>query len=126
MSATCCPLESPDSDGPPLDHYLQDHPVSDGDLQCQECRDAIAPGQRYESVTMKDSYGVWSTHNTCLSCEEIRDHFACEGWIFGQLWSDIEANFFPNMRAGGPCMEGLSPAAKDRLFTRRMAWLQEE
>jgi len=25
---------------------------------------------------------------------------------------------------GGDCMEGLSPAAKGRLFERRMAWLE--
>lgn len=37
--------------------------------------------------------------------------------------SDLEENFFPDMKAGGPCMEGLSPAAKARLFDRRMKWL---
>lgn len=82
-------------------------------------------GSRYERVT-----GCWDgsfgTFVTCLSCSEIRDHFSCEGWLFGRVWNDLEENFFPDMKAGGPCMEGLSPANKARLFERRMAWLLEQ
>ena len=65
---------------------------------------------------------VW-TAITCELCVEIRDHFACNGWIFGQLWEDLENNFFPEMVAGGPCMEGLSPTAKAALFEERTRWL---
>jgi len=92
--------------------------------RCDECRELIAPGSTYEYVTMMgyDS-SVWSEYTTCLSCVEIRMHFQCDGWLYGQLWDELETNFFPGMKAGGPCMEGLSPEAKTRLFERRLAWL---
>jgi hypothetical protein len=54
---------------------------------------------------------------------EIRTHFACgNGWIIGELWNDLEENFFPDMKAGGQCMHGLSPEAKRRLIDARMEW----
>ena len=34
-------------------------------------------------------------------------------------------NGIPGMKAGGPCMKGLSPEAKARLFERRMKWLED-
>jgi len=77
----------------------------------------------HERVTGKWDQSV-DTHRTCLSCVEIRDHFACgNGWIFGSVMTDLEENFFPDMMAGGPCMDGLSPAAKARLFELRLQWL---
>lgn len=100
------------------------------DHRCCECREIIGKGQRYEYLS-----GVWdgspASFKTCLSCVEIRQHFAgkCDDQdsmpTLGQLWSDIEDNFFPEMRAGGPCLDGLSPEAKGRMFERRLAWLIE-
>lgn len=92
--------------------------------RCTECREGIRPGDRYECYD-----GIWdgrfSKYRTCLSCVEIRDHFACgNGWMFGEVWSQLEQFFFPDMRAGGPCLEGLTPAAKNRLFERRTAWYE--
>jgi hypothetical protein len=48
----------------------------------------------------------------CLLCSEIGNHFACGGRVVETLWSDLEENFFPDMRMGGPCMSGLSPASE--------------
>jgi hypothetical protein len=64
-----------------------------------------------------------NSYKTCLSCAEIRDHFSCSGFIFGELWNDIEGNFFPTMTAGGPCFTGLSIGARLRLFDRRLTWM---
>lgn len=92
--------------------------------KCCECNETIAPGQQYERCT-----GLWDhgfdTFATCLSCVEIRDHFRCdgEGCEIGQLWSDLRDNFFPTMKAGGPCMEGLSSDARARLFAKRLEWM---
>lgn len=121
MTAKCCPL-SANQDGPSATVYTMKVVAARKAHRCTECGEDIAPGVRYERVTgLWD--GRWSTHQTCLSCVEIRNHFECEGWLFGQLWSDLEDNFYPDMKAGGPCMEGLSPEAKDRLITKRMEWL---
>lgn len=122
MSVQCCPLSTSDDGGAScsstkIRRARKEH-------RCEECHEVIKPGDRYEFVS-----GIWdgwpSALKTCLSCVEIRDHFACEGFTIGHVWSDIEENFFPDMRAGGPCMEGLSPAAKGRLFERRLAWLEK-
>ena len=121
MTAQCCPLSS-DPDGITATVYTMKVVVAKKAHRCTECDEDIAAGARYERVTgLWD--GSWSTYQTCLSCVEIRNHFECDGWFFGQLWDDLEENFFPDMKAGGPCMEGLSPEAKDRLITKRMDWL---
>lgn len=120
----CCPLTGNDC-GEEASCFREVVRTARRTHTCFECREEIKPGQRYEYAS-----GVWgqrpSSYKTCLSCVEIRNHFACEGFLFGQLWSDLEENFFPDMRAGGPCMEGLSPEAKARLFERRMRWIEDE
>lgn len=90
--------------------------------RCDECREEISVGARYEHISMLFD-GAWDTSRLCLSCKEIGDHFTCGSRILGVLWDDLEENFFPDMRAGGQCLDGLSPEAKDRLFTRRLQWL---
>lgn len=121
----CCPLSGSDDCERPSVHDVS-LPRARKGYSCTECGDGgIKKGDRYELVKgMWD--GAWDTHRTCLSCVEIRDHFACDGFIYGQLWEDIENNFFPDMKCGGPCMEGLSVAAKTRLIDLRMEWLLEQ
>lgn len=120
-SMVCCPLQG-------CDEYA----VAGTDVirrarkahHCYECGETIAKGDKYEYATsLYDAH--WSTYRTCLSCAEIRDHFACNGFYYGRLWDDLADNFFPDMKAGGPCMEGLSPAAKARLFERCLAWREQ-
>lgn len=118
----CCPLTGADGDGPSV--FTERTITARKEHRCCECRGAIAAGETYQRVDGCWD-GSWSTYKTCAICVEIRDHFACEGFLFERLWSDLEENFFPDMKAGGPCMEGLSPAAKARLFERRMEWLEE-
>jgi hypothetical protein len=116
---TCCPLEG-------CDEYSAWSSITKPRARiahdCEECgKGAIKPGDLYER-SVQGSDGDISVYKTCLSCAEIRRHFACNGWIWGQLWSDLRQNFMPGMVAGGPCMEGLSPAAKARLFESRLVW----
>lgn len=123
MSVTCCPLSYDDDNHPSFCETTT--PIARKDHKCSECREVIPAGAKYEKCT-----GKWddciSTFRTCMSCVEIRNHFACDGgWLFEHVWEDIEQNFFPDMKAGGPCMEGLSPAAKGRLFERRLKWLED-
>lgn len=103
MSVTCCPL-SGDGDGPSCSTSTR--PKARKEYRCCECQETIAVGSVYERIK-----GIWdgiaSTFKTCLSCAEIRDHFACDGATLGYLWRDLE-----------------SPSAKGRLFERRMAWLE--
>lgn len=119
----CCPLGADDGDLPSV--ISTETRKAAKDHHCSECRETILRGAQYEHVKgLWD--GSWSTFKTCLSCVEIRTHFACEGrWTYGELWSQLEESFFPDMKAGGPCMEGLSPTAKNRLFERRMKWLED-
>lgn len=119
---TCCPLDGHDGDGPEC--FSRKRPRARKEHRCTECRETIEPGQQYEHAS-----GIWDgspdSFKTCLSCVEIRDHFACNGFVYGELWNDLEDNFFPDMKAGGPCMAGLSPAAKQRLIDERMKWYLE-
>jgi hypothetical protein len=119
----CCPLNN-DGDGT-IEGHTSVVRCARKEHRCYECSETIANGDRYEYVS-----GIWDrapfVHKTCLSCVEIRTHFACgSGWIYGEVWAQLEENFFPDMKAGGPCMTGLSPAAKSRLFERRLKWLED-
>lgn len=119
----CCPLSSNDDDG--ASFYSDKIVKAKKSHECCECEAAIKSGDSYEYVS-----GCWDgsfdVYKTCLSCVEIRNHFACNGWLFGYLWSDLRDNFFPDMKAGGPCMDGLSPEAKARLFDERLKWLEQK
>ncbi len=122
VSVQCCPLTGSD-DGDRASCSSTVVRTARKEHRCYECREPITRGTKYEYLS-----GIWdgspSAFKTCLSCVEIRDHFACNGWLFGRLWEDLSDNFFPNMKAGGLCMEGLSPEAKARLFEKRLAWME--
>jgi len=119
----CCPLSGNDEGTPEC--YDQRIVTAKRACKCCECGESIAKGVEHERVKgIWFNEDGWSTYRTCSSCVEIGTHFSCgRGWMFESLWEDLEANFFPEMRAGGKCLEGLSPAAKSRLFERRLEWL---
>lgn len=117
----CCPLDGGE-EGPTCFRKVVRRAKKSHN--CCECREVIPAGAQYEYCS-----GIWDTrpssYKTCLSCVEIRNHFSCgRGWTYACVWEQLEEYFFPDMRAGGPCMEGLSPAAKARLFERRLKWLE--
>lgn len=118
----CCPLQECDE---VATLYDVDKRRGRKDHVCCECRDVIPRGALHERISMLYD-GSWSSFRQCLLCSEIGDHFACGGRVLETLWSDLEENFFPDMRMGGPCMAGLSPAAKLKLVERRMAWYLDQ
>lgn len=119
---TCCPL-SGSGDCPAPEAFTSRRVHAGRAHRCCECDHPIAKGESHE-IDKGLWDGRWDTFRTCLLCVEIRGHFDCGGgWIYECLWSDLEENFFPDMRAGGPCMDGLSPAAKGKLFDMRLAWV---
>lgn len=88
---------------------------------CIECREPIAPGAKYEDYAGIDD-GRLVSYRTCAPCVEIRTHFSDgDGWLWKHIWDDME-NCFPDLTAGGPCMEGLSAAAKTKLFAKWRQW----
>lgn len=116
----CCPLEEGDETA---QVYNQKTVVGRKDHKCSECKETIPKGTAHDHVKMlfDDS---WSEFRVCESCREIGDHFACNnGRVIGELWSDLEQNFFPDMTAGGPCLNGLTPQNKARMFEKRTAWV---
>jgi hypothetical protein len=116
----CCPLSNGDAD--PATVISTRILTAAKPHRCSECGEPMPRGTKHElQKAMWDER--WYSMRTCLLCVEIRDHFACgEGYIYGEVWNQLEENFFPDMKAGGPCMEGLSPQAKRYLIDRRMAW----
>lgn len=121
VDTVCCPLEgSSDCDRPSFYDVTTRRAAKEH--VCSECKEVIHRGTKHQHITMMYD-GSISRIRMCLLCVEIGDHFSCgEGRILEQLWSDLEENFFPDMAAGGKCMEGLSPAAKQKLIDARMKW----
>ena len=119
----CCPLSEPDDY---CTVWNEDTRRARKEHVCVECREPIRKGELHKYVSSLFD-GHWSTHRTCLLCDEIGDHFSCgRGRITETLWEDLRDNFFPDMAAGGPCMQGLSPAAKAKLIDARMEWYFEQ
>ena len=115
----CCPLSEPDEY---CKVYNVDQRRARKEHVCGECGDTIGVGELHEYITMLFD-GQWSTHRQCLLCSEIGDHFSCgRGRLLETLWDELRDSFFPDMVAGGPCMQGLSPAAKQKLIDARMEW----
>ena len=124
----CCPLSSAGESYKEVDQVISISPI---DCECSECGSVIVADSKFEYfegtnpdlLDEEDPDDEIDTYFTCMICVEIRDHFACDGWVFGQLWQDLQDNFFPDMRMGGPCMAGLSPAAKGALVDARLEWV---
>lgn len=116
----CCALSENDGDAPRFLSVVERRARKV--YACSECKEPITVGTRYEYVCGKWDRNI-STFRTCLVCVEIRNHFACNGWLYEHIWEDLAERLFPDMRAGGPCFEGLSVAARTKLFDRRLAWL---
>lgn len=115
----CCPLREADE---AATVYNSETRTARKDHVCYECRKAIPRRTKYVHISMLFD-GTWDDFKLCLLCEEIGDHFSCgRGRLLGELWSDLQQYFFRDMSAGGTCMDGLSPAAKGRLFEARMEW----
>lgn len=59
--------------------------------KCNECGDAIAPGERYESVRMLFE-GSWRVAKTCARCLDVRKyvqaHAPCFCWYHGSMLED--------------------------------------
>ena len=90
------------------------------DYKCCECGEPILKGTVH-NVAVGKWNGELSTYRTCCACEEIRTTFACEGWIFGQLWEDVTEGMFENMTTG--CLEKLkTAAAKQKLLDEWNDW----
>lgn len=91
--------------------------------QCEECREPIAIGQRYERVSLKFD-GEFQEFKTCLICCELRTAFTCEpGYAIGHsmLWDEITLDLFPNMTTG--CLQKIRTAeAKAYLIKRWNEW----
>lgn len=117
----CCPLSECDETA---SYYNQSKRRARKPHVCEECRETITAGSTYEHISMVFD-GAWCSYKLCASCVEIGNHFACGPRSVGTLWEELKDNFFPTMKAGGPCMEGLSPEAKARLFEKRLAWMTE-
>lgn len=121
--AMCCPLQEADET---CAVWNEDTRRARKEHVCCECHEPIRKGELHKHVTSLFD-GSWSTHRTCLLCDEIGNHFSCGGGrITETLWDDLEENFFRDMAMGGPCMQGLSPAAKTKLVERRMAWYLDQ
>lgn len=88
---------------------------------CRECKGTIQPGDTYEHFSSKQDGDIF-TVKTCATCAEIRRSLYCEGFYFGSLWDDIQAQLFPRFTVN--CVAKLQTvAAKTELQQRYMAYV---
>ena len=68
--------------------------------RCCECGDVIPVGAHYERASGKTDGSMW-TAKTCLPCAEVRRAFACNGWVYGDLWAQAAEDMFTLWRKQG-------------------------
>lgn len=88
--------------------------------KCCECGEWIRPGDVYERVAGKWD-GKMDAFSTCRPCAEIRDAFACDGYVHTDVWENIREGMFETMSTG--CLEKLTTAAaKEKLLKEWREW----
>lgn len=130
----CCPLNDWEGDWDDEEewekcerYFRQELRTVTKPRSCTECG-AVIPARAQHEFARGIHRGRRWVERTCMLCREIREHFNCAGFYVGHLWDDLGENFLPDMRAGGPCLEGLSASAKEALFEakRRQMGLEDD
>jgi len=83
--------------------------------RCSECGKTIEPGSKYLCESMLHE-GTFTRFKTCEDCRSLRASFFGAGWVFTQLWSDLDDHIH---ELGGDVSEihiaCLTPAARERV-----------
>lgn len=108
-------------DGDDAEFYLARVIVARRTRKCFECHETISVGESYQYVSGKWS-SEWACYHFCLPCAEISTALSCGGGrLFGELWSMIEDEIFPDMTQA--CINKLTTTrAKRRLTERWKEW----
>lgn len=102
--------------------YERDEINAEGDLSCEECREKIPNGHKYERASGNYDRQQY-THTTCLSCVEIRDVFSCgEGASHGDLWERMRDYVFPDLTTASKCLHKLSVPNRTRVILKWQQW----
>jgi hypothetical protein len=114
MSEDNCGVCLGEFDGDPCTIWREAMPVARKAHQCSECGDAIAPGTRYESISMLFE-GKFDTYKVCAACSDIGKSLSCDGSRpLGFLWESVR-DVFPEMTQA--CVDKLRTAAGKRKLT---------
>ena len=73
-----------DYDGEPADFYVTRMVRARKAHICVECREEVAPGEKYERTSGKWN-GSMDIIRTCVLCLRIRDDLCPNGWVYGML-----------------------------------------
>ncbi len=122
MSDGTCDVSIGDYDGDPAEVFHQSVVTARNAHACDECRERIQPGQRYERTSGKWD-GEWSTWRLCLSCVETSIEFT-EGYgrTFGILWEDLRNNWEEGAHLQA-CLNRLTTvAAKEHMRRQWLTW----
>ena len=93
---------------------------------CCECNSEIPPGNTHEFF-WGETDGDRSEYRTCALCVEIRDKLFCDGWLFGQVWDEIDQHIYDHKgKLRSECFEGLSAEARDVLIDRVQDYWDEQ
>ncbi len=75
---------------------------------CDECGASIEPHHAHERATGQNDF----VHVTCTDCLSIRDRFFCDGYIYGEILSELWDAIHSCEGRAYPCyLTGLTPRA---------------
>jgi len=83
--------------------------------KCFECGRKILPGEKYETAS-----GVWDdrwdTYKTCEDCLSVRAEFFCDGFFYGDIWSNVAEHVCDlGGHIDSSCLTRLSKRARDEM-----------
>lgn len=94
--------------------------------ECSECHHQIAPGDRYDYITVLfDKH--WLTAKHCEACTEIGKYFFSGGRTIDALWDTLEEQLYPGMDDADlrKYVAKLSHAAGEKLTLCYRTWRNE-
>lgn len=124
MSYCTCVYAGYDSDQP--DFITTKKPKARKAHKCHECGREIQPGETY----CRDSgkwYGKMLSFKTCTACSEVVDVFFCDGFAYGQIYSDLYEHI-QEMRGqiSEACLASLSKDARALVCEEIERYWQQE
>lgn len=87
------------------------------DRKCTECGRVVPAGTPHQ-LHVGTFEGEISEYRTCLLCVEVRTTFSCTGgFVYGQLWEDLEYAFDDGITTG--CLDKLQTVEAKRYLRER-------
>lgn len=91
---------------------------------CDECKRVVSKGEHFTFHSILMTENRIYNYKLCDECQEVVKTFFRDGWIFGQIWEDLNYYLEENWSEDLPsnCISKLSPRVRDSVCNILQEW----